>query len=94
MVRASHEGPGLDVPESHSTSKLLQHLELIRMDEPIDRQVIFCRLEILAECKNVAIDFPEIVHDFDDFFRALADAEHHAGLREKTAALRSIQQFQ
>src|SRR5258706_8947806 len=94
MIRASHERSRFDMPESHLMSELLQHFELVGMNETFDRQVIFCRLEILAECEYVAIHFSEIVHDIDDLIYLLTEAEHDAGLREKAAPFCAVEKLE
>src|SRR5436309_9261420 len=81
------------MPESHLDSDISQHLEFIGMDEPIDRQMIFRRLEVLTEGENIALNLPETLHHFDNLLVRLTDAEHHARLSHKTPALRATEKL-
>jgi len=58
MVGTSHQGACLDVPEAHREASLLQHVELVRMDEAINGQMALCRLKILSKGEDITTDFP------------------------------------
>jgi hypothetical protein len=81
VVRTPHHRPAGHMDETHFLRARLVFGELLRPHKFNHRQMFQRRLQILAQCENIALRRAQIAHRGQHFLFALAQAEHHAGLR-------------
>ena len=65
-----------------ASTKLCECLEACRFNEPVDRGVFRCRLQILADGHEIDIGAAKIIHQLANLLVTLAKADHDPRLRE------------
>jgi Periplasmic binding protein len=81
VVGRADQRAGLHVLEAHLFAQPLELGELVRVNEPDDREMIARRLQVLAESKNVCALRGEIPHGGKNFVFLFTETEHHPCFR-------------
>src|SRR6267143_49571 len=92
MIGAPDKGARFDVPESHLQSDFLQFSEFLRMHEPVNRQVFFRRLQVLAEREDDAILPAQVLEHTDDLVNSFANSQHQSRFRDESSPPGPIEQ--
>ena len=82
--------------ETHFRGLGFKHLECRRLDVTLDCEVMARRCKVLTEGEHVDIVGAQVAHDVEDFFIALAQAQHQARLGRHLGmqGLEVFQQFE
>src|SRR6266496_1087170 len=83
VIRGAHEGPRLDVSETHGATGLPELREFVRRVVARDREVLRGGAKILAEGEDIDVGGPEIAHGLEQLRPLLAQAENDPRLREE-----------
>ena len=79
MIRAAHQRTGFDVGKADFQPDLFPFFKFLRSVIPFDFQVLFRRLQILANGDNVHLVIAKILHRFHHFFKGFPHSDHEAG---------------
>ena len=81
VVGRADQRAGLHVLEAHLFPQALEPGELVRVNEPDDREMIARRLQVLAESKDICAPPGEIPHGGKNLVFLLTETEHHPRFR-------------
>ena len=94
VIAAADEWTRFDVMDPPVFSALFPHREFIGVDPADHREVLGCRLEILAQREDVAADGDQVVEHRVDLMLFLTQAEHHARLGDEALTLGDLKESQ
>jgi hypothetical protein len=57
VIRTADKWAGLDIPEAHVHSYIVEFFEFVGMQKAANRKMIRGRLQVLSECENINFHF-------------------------------------
>ncbi len=82
------------MPKAERHAECFQFRKLLRRHETLDRQMLACRLQILADRGNVNTRLVQIAQKRFGFIDGFAESHHKTGLRHRAVHFRARQNFE